>query len=83
MSPNEKNDSVQLTGKVTTGNFSKGSKSEHDAIYLETEKGSFVLRRKGENPFEDPVLKKLIGKTISANGMIHNKIFFVSDVKVV
>jgi hypothetical protein len=81
MSLNEKKSSIQLTGKITTGIFSKGSKSEHAAVYLETEQGSFVLRRTGANPFDDPDLKKLNGKTVTAKGRILNNIFFASEVE--
>lgn len=78
MSPDKKNEQVKLTGKVTTGIFSKGSKSEHEAVYLETEQGSFILRISGGNPFENPVLKKLAGKMIKAKGRIHNNIFIAN-----
>ncbi len=36
---------VELTGKLVQKKFAAGSKSEHDAIYLETEKGLPPSRR--------------------------------------
>jgi hypothetical protein len=83
MQLNEKKDAtIKLTGKVTRGNFSKGSKSEHAAMYLETNKGSFVLRRAGGNPFADPALQKLDGKTITAEGILDNRTFYARQMKV-
>ena len=74
--------SIELTGKVTKGNFSKGSKSEHTAMYLETKEGSYVLRRAGGNPFADPALQKLEGKTVTAKGILDNNTFYAREVKV-
>ena len=54
----------EFVGKVTKKLFGVGSKSEHDAIMLETNEGSFVLRRMGGNPFSDPQVDQLLGKTI-------------------
>lgn len=82
MSLNKKKATIQLTGKVTSGDFSKGSKSEHIAMYLETAKGSFVLRRVGGNPFSDLTLKKLTGKTITATGILDNNTFYANELKV-
>ena len=83
MSLNKKKDSaIELTGKVTKGSFSKGSKSEHTAMYLETKEGSFVLRRTGGNPFADPSLQKLEGKTVTAKGVLDNKTFYATEMKV-
>lgn len=72
---------IELEGKVLQKQFAKGSKSEHDALYLETEQGSFVLRRVGGNPFSDPVLKKLIGKKVMATGTINGHLFLATEIK--
>jgi hypothetical protein len=69
---------IQLTGKVMQKKFAEGSKSEHNAIYLKTNHGSFQLRRLGGNPFADPVLKKLVGKKITAAGTLNQKLFIAS-----
>lgn len=73
---------IELTGKVTKGDFSKGSKNEHTAMFLETSDGSYVLRRAGGNPFADPALQKLEGKIVCAKGIIDDKTFFASEFKV-
>lgn len=77
----KKEDQVELNGKVVKKKFGQGSKSQHDAVYLETDSGSFVLRRKGGNPFNDPELNKLIGEKICATGTISNYSFIASNVK--
>jgi hypothetical protein len=82
MLPNKKNKAdIELTGKVTQGDFAKGSKSEHTAMYLETDEGSFILRHVGGNAFSDPTLLKLKGKTITAKGTLDNKTFFAREMK--
>ena len=74
---------VELVGQVVKKTVDQGSKNEHDAVCLETDEGSYVLRRFGVSgmAFDDPVLKKLIGKKISATGTINNNKFFVRTVK--
>ena len=72
---------VKLTGKVVSGQFGKGSKSAHEALHLETENGTYVLRRKGGNPFFDESLQKLEGKTITATGVIKDYLFEARDLE--
>jgi len=57
-------------GTVVKKAFARGSKSEHDAVILRTEKQDLVLRRRGGNAFSDPVLSGLVGKQIQADGEI-------------
>lgn len=57
-------DLPEYVGTVSKRKFGAGSKSEHDAVYLDTDTGSFVLRRQGGNPFSDPELDALVGKRI-------------------
>ena len=74
---------IELSGKVVIKKFGAGSKSEHDAVYIETGKESYVLRKVGGNPFIDVSFFKLEGKNITAKGTINNYIFLVKEVKVV
>ncbi len=71
-----------LSGKVILKTFGEGSKSEHEAVCLETANGSFVLRRQGGNPFNDPYLVKLKGKKITAMGILNKYVFFAREIKV-
>jgi hypothetical protein len=77
----KKDNNIELTGKVVVRKFAKGSKSEHDAVYIESDKGDFVLRRVGGNPFHDPKLHELKGKNVTARGVIDNYVFFAKEVK--
>lgn len=75
------NKEKRLTGKVVIKKFGKGSKSEHKGVYIETDKGTFMLRRMGGNPFHDPVLLKLVGKTITATGTIDQYQFLATKLE--
>jgi hypothetical protein len=54
----------EFTGRVVQGPFARGSKSERQAVFIETGDGRYVLRRQGGNPLADPALDALVGKTI-------------------
>lgn len=69
----------ETSGRVVKHLAAKGSKSERQAIFLETDEGSFVLRRRGGNPFFDPVLEKLVGKTIRCRGILTEHTLIISD----
>jgi spore coat polysaccharide biosynthesis protein SpsF (cytidylyltransferase family) len=70
---------LTFTGKVVSRMAGQGSKSEHEAVVLETSKKDYVLRMKGGNPFYNPELNKLVGKTIRATGELADYVFFVED----
>jgi hypothetical protein len=59
-----------LSGTVIKKVFARGSKSEHEAVYLLTDQGEFMLRRQGGNPFSDPELDRLVGKQVRCEGEI-------------
>lgn len=61
---------IETEGRVTKHLASRGSKSERQAIFLETKDGSYVLRRQGGHPFADKVLDGLVGKTIHCKGIL-------------
>ena len=71
----------KFVGKVTKKVFGKGSKSEHEAVYLETARNQYVLRRQGGNPFHDPELHKLVGKTVQCIGVVDEYTLTISDWK--
>jgi hypothetical protein len=71
----DKNELIELSGKVIQKKFAAGSKSEHDAFYLETEKDCYHLRRLGGNPFADTRLKDLLGKKVIAKGLLNKTLF--------
>ena len=66
-------------GKVVSRTTGRGSKSEHEAVMLETRNKEYVLRIKGGNPFSNPQLDKLVGKTIKATGELADYVLFLED----
>jgi len=60
------NDSFE--GHVVKKRVSSGSKSEHEAVMLDTGDEQLVLRRHGGNAFNDDVLDDLVGHRIRGTG---------------
>lgn len=61
---------MTFQGRVVKKRVGRGSKSEHDAVLLSTDRGEFLLRRQGGNPFADRVLDGLVGKVIECEGTV-------------
>lgn len=61
---------IEVSGQVTKQLAAGGSKSERQAVFLETDDNTYVLRRKGGHPFSDPGLDDLVGKRIRAKGIL-------------
>lgn len=74
---------AEFSGQVIKGPFGTGSKSEHEAVYLVTGKKRYVLRQQGGNPFYDPELEKLVGKSIQCTGIVTGYTLLISAYKVV
>lgn len=74
--------SLILTGTVIKAEFGKGSKSEHNALYISTDKAKYRLKRRGGNPFYDEILHKLIGKTIQVEGNLTDHFFEITSIPV-
>lgn len=72
---------AELRGTVTEKRVGLGSKSEHKAVYLQTDEGDYRLRRAGGNPFADPELKKWIGERVVATGMVSGELLVARDIK--
>jgi hypothetical protein len=72
---------MKLTGKISVRPFGAGTKSEHDAVYLDTADGNYRLQKKGANPFENTALKQLEGKKVIVEGTLDKAVFFASTIK--
>jgi len=70
---------MEISGRVIKKTVGKGSKSERNAVLLDTGEAKFVLRRQGANPFSDPVLDAYVGKTIRGVGNLTGYTFIVSE----
>jgi hypothetical protein len=73
-------DEVELTGKVILQIFGEGSKSEHDAVYIDTGREKYRLRRKGGNPFHDSALNELVGKRVRIKGNLTSHFFIITTI---
>lgn len=72
---------MKLKGKISVRNSGQGSKSDHTAVYLDTDEGSYLLRKKNTNPFENPDLKQLEGREVTVEGTIDKYIFFAHTIE--
>lgn len=59
-----------VRGRVTRGLYAQGSKSEREAIFLETKVGRYVLRRKTGPVFGDVELEQYVGREVSCDGFL-------------
>jgi hypothetical protein len=59
-----------LRGRVAEGLFARGSKSEHNAVFLETRAARYVLRRRGGPAYADQALRKLVGCNVECDGIV-------------
>jgi hypothetical protein len=74
---------MEFDGQVVKKPFAPGTKSERDALYVDSAEGSFVLRRPEANAFEiDPDLQGLIGHRVRFSGRLNGYTLFVSGWKI-
>jgi hypothetical protein len=71
---------MQLLGKISVRKFGEGSKSQHNAVYLETNQGNYVLAKAGANPFESVGFEEMEGNQVTVEGTIDQYQFIVSDI---
>ena len=60
----------QLRGQVTRGSYGAGSKSERTAVFIDTERGRFLLRRKDGPAFADSALDRYVGSAVECDGFL-------------
>lgn len=59
-----------LRGHVAQGPFARGSKSEHTAVFLETNSARYVLRRRDGPAYADAALQRFVGCDVECDGVI-------------
>jgi hypothetical protein len=57
-----------VEGEVVRRLVGAGSKSEREAVVLDTPERTYLLRRREGNPFADPVLNELVGQRLRLEG---------------
>jgi hypothetical protein len=70
---------MECRGTVARKRVAAGSKSDREAVVLQTPKQDFILRIRGGNPFVDERLEALVGKRIKALGEISDRTFLMDD----
>ena len=60
----------KLRGRVTQGEYGKGTKSERQAVFIDTDRGRYLLRRKGGPVFGDTQLQRYVGHTVECDGFL-------------
>ena len=59
----------RLRGQVSLETVRRGTGNEHVGVVLRTSEGErWTLIRLGSNPFDDPEIRKLSGRTIEVEG---------------
>jgi hypothetical protein len=61
---------MELSGVVERQHVARGSKSDRVAVVLVTPRRRYWLRRRGEHPFQDPVLDRLVGQRLRGEGSV-------------
>ncbi len=59
-----------VRGRVTRGLYAQGSKSEREAVFLETDNGRYILRRKTGPVFGDVELERYVGREVICDGFL-------------
>ncbi len=74
---------MEFSGSIITKPFAAGTKSERTGVYLVTDEGRYLLRRKGGSPFRDPVLEGLAGTRIRCEGILHGYTLIMTTYEVI
>jgi hypothetical protein len=59
-----------MRGRVTRGEYGKGSKSEREAVFIEASGTRYILRRKTGPVFGDTELMRFVGHEVECDGFI-------------
>lgn len=71
---------IHLTGRVERQRLAAGSKSDHLGMVLVTAHGErHVLRLLGGNPFREPALDALEGRTVTLSGRLRENFFLLDS----
>ena len=68
-----------LVGRIVRRHVGGKSKYAHPGVVLETDAGTFVLRREGATSFVDPELVALDGKSVRVRGETDGHVLFVTS----
>ena len=63
--------------------YGKGSKSEREAVFLETPTGRYILRRKTGPVFGDAELTQYVGHQVECDGFVLGTTFLAERIQIV
>lgn len=72
-----------LRGTVQRGLLGEGSKSEREAIWLDTACGRYVLRRKDGPSFGDAALEMWVGCEVACSGFIVDYVLLAERIEAI
>lgn len=72
-----------LRGRVTQGEYGKGSKSEREAVFLDTPETRYILRRKSGPVFGDTELTRYVGHQVECDGFVVGTTLLAERIEVV
>jgi len=71
---------LHVSGMVKRRTIARGSKSEREAVVLDTDGGkSYVLRRKGGPALGDDQIEHLVGRSIDAEGIGLDQVLIMNN----
>jgi hypothetical protein len=71
-----------LRGRVTQGIYGKGTKSEREAVFIETANNRYLFRRKNGPAFDDSELKQYVGHMVECEGFLINTTLLTERIEV-
>lgn len=74
---------TNLRGLVSRGLYAQGSKSEREAVFLETDSGRYVLRRKTGPVYGDMELEQYVGRQVICDGFLVGTMLLAEQIQVV
>jgi hypothetical protein len=72
-----------IRGRVVMDGYANGSKSEREAVFIETPQGRFVLRRKAGPVFGDAQLETYVGDEVECDGFLIGNTLLAERIDVV
>ena len=72
----------QMRGHVTRGVYGKNSKSERQAIFIESGTERYILRRRTGPAYADKQLDQYVGRTIMCSGFLVGTTLLADEISV-
>ena len=72
-----------VRGRVTQSKYGAGSKSERDAVFIETASVRYILRRKGGPVFGDTEIIRYVGHQVECDGFVIGTTLLAERVEVI